>query len=97
MIIVNDYRPISQTWGQFNSGIDGQFEIAYLKKNGIDKFGIEVCYTIKLSPQINLPFNFLIQKYFFHDKTTWTIYHSDWKFRVGTQEQVFRAPTHGKR
>jgi len=35
--------------------------------NEIDKFGIgiEVCYKNKLNPQINLPFNFLIQKYFF--------------------------------
>ena len=45
-------------------------KIDYLKKNGIgiDKFwiGIKVSYK-KFNPQINLPFNFLIQKYFFHD------------------------------
>ena len=29
---------------------------------------------IKLNPQINLPFNFLIQKYFFHDIPTWIFY-----------------------
>jgi len=36
-----------QTWDQFNSGI----VIAYLKKNGIHKFGmgIEVCYK-KIKP-----------------------------------------------
>jgi len=27
--------------------------------------------TKKLNPQINLPFHFLIQKYFFHDDPTW--------------------------
>jgi len=35
--------------------------------------------TKKLNPQINLPFNFLIQKYFFHDNHTWNINYS----RVG--------------
>ena len=57
---------------------------AYLK-NGIriDKFGIEVCYK-KLNPQINLTFNFLVQKYFFHDNPTWNINYS---------EQVFQADT----
>jgi len=38
---------VNQTWGPFNSGIDGQFRNwNYLfKKNGIDQFGIliEVC------------------------------------------------------
>jgi len=42
------------------------------KKNGIDKIGIEVSYQ-KLNPQINLPFNFLIQKYLFHDNPAWNI------------------------
>jgi len=50
--------------------------IAHLEeeKNGIriDKFGIDVCYK-KFNPQNNLPFNFLIQKYFFHDNPTWNI------------------------
>jgi len=27
----------------------------------------------KVYPQINLPFSFLIQKYFFHDNPTWNI------------------------
>jgi len=41
----------------------------------IDKvgIGIEVCYKNKLNPQINLLFNFLIQKYFSHDNLTWII------------------------
>ena len=25
----------------------------------------------KFNPQINLPFNYFIQKYFFHDNPTW--------------------------
>jgi len=40
------------------------------------KIGIEVCYK-KLIPQINLPFNFFIQKYFFHDNPTWNINYSE--------------------
>ena len=53
--------------------------------------------TEKLNPQINLPFNLLIQKYFFHDNPTW-----EYKlFGVGIQsrytEQVFGVPTHGKK
>jgi hypothetical protein len=32
---------------------------------------------IKLNPQINLPFNFVIQKYFFHDNPTWNINYSE--------------------
>ena len=35
---------------------------------------------IKLNPQINLPFNFLIQKYFFHDNPTWNINYSEYVF-----------------
>jgi len=46
--------------------------------NGIDKFriGIEVCYK-KLNPQINLAFNFLIKKYFFHNNLTCNINYSE--------------------
>ena len=29
------------------------------------------------NPQINLPFNFLIQKYFVHENPTWNINYSD--------------------
>jgi len=40
----------SQTWGQFNAEIDGQFQFqkCLFKKNGIgiDKFGIEVYYKV---------------------------------------------------
>ena len=54
-----------QTSGKFNS------RIAYLKKYMELKFA-----TKKLSPQINLPFNFLIQKYFFHDNPTLNINYS---------------------
>ena len=49
-----------QTWGQFNSGIDGQLQI-----------------PPKLEPQVNLPFNFAIHKYFFHDNPTWKINYSE--------------------
>ena len=34
--------------------------------------------TKNLNPQINLPFNFLIQKYFFHDNPTWNINYSEY-------------------
>ena len=38
------------------------------KRTGIDKFWIETEVSYKLyNAQINFPFNFLIQKYFFHD------------------------------
>jgi len=37
---------------------------------------------IKLNPQINLPFNILIQKYFLHDIPTWNINY--FVFQVGT-------------
>jgi len=64
---------LDQTSGQFNSGI------AYFKNGSgteIDKIGIEVCYK-KFNPQINLPFSFLIQKYFFHDNPIWNINYSE--------------------
>jgi len=70
------------TWGQFNCGIgtDGQFQFwnCLFKKIRIDKFliGIEVSYN-KLNPHINLPFNYFIQKYFFHDNPTWNINYSE--------------------
>jgi len=54
-----------------NSGIG----IDYFKKViGIGKFwiGIEVSYKT-FNWQINLPFNFFIQKYFFHNNPTWNI------------------------
>jgi len=36
--------------------------------------------TKKFIPQINLPFPFLIQKYFFRDNPTWNINNSEWVF-----------------
>ena len=45
----------------------------------------------KLNPQINLPFNLLIQKYFFHDDPTWNINY--FVFQVGTRS----ISTHGKK
>ena len=60
----------------FNSriGIDEQFQnwnCLFINNGiGIDKIGIEVCYKRILNPQISLPFNSLIQKYFFHDNPT---------------------------
>jgi len=46
-----------------NSGIG----IDYLKK-----MELELQFPTK-NPQINLPFNFLIQKYFFYDNPSWNI------------------------
>ena len=37
---------------------------------------------IKFNPQINLPFNFLIQKYFFHGNPTWNINYSSYLLMV---------------
>ena len=43
--------------------------------------------TKKLNPQINLSFNFLIQKYFFHDNPTWNINYSEEVFQVDTRSR----------
>jgi len=40
---------------------------------------------IKLNPEISLPFNFLIQKYFFHDSSAWIVNYSEYVFQVGTR------------
>ena len=40
--------------------------------------GIDYKFKKSLNPQINLPFNFLIQKYFFHDNPTWNINYSEY-------------------
>jgi len=54
--------------------LNSNSEIDYLKKNVIDKFWIEIEVSYKkFNPQINLPFYFLIQKYFFHDNPTQNI------------------------
>jgi len=43
---------------------------------GMDKY-LKLKFAIKqFNPQINLSFNFLIQKYFFHDNPTWNINYS---------------------
>jgi len=44
---------------------------------------------IKVNPQINLPFNFLIQKYFFHDNPTWNTSYSEYVFQVGTHGKKY--------
>jgi len=55
-----------------------ELELIILKENGIDKLELELKFpTKKCYPQINLPFNCLIQKYFFHDNTTWNINYSE--------------------
>jgi len=37
-------------------------------------FELELNFLQKqLNPKINLPFNYLLQKYFFHDNPTWNI------------------------
>ena len=43
---------------------------------------------IKLNPQINLPLNFLTQKYFFHDNLTWNINYWEFVFQVGTKLEL---------
>ena len=46
---------------------------------------LELKFPIKkLNPQINLPFNFLVQKYCFHDNS-WIINYSEKVFQVGTR------------
>ena len=76
-IRTSDY--LNQIWGQFNSRIG----IDYLRKNliVIDKFGIGLPYK----EFTNLPINFLIPKYFFHDNPSWNINYSKWVFQVGTR------------
>ena len=37
---------------------------------------------IKLNPEINLPFNFVIQKYFFYDNPTWNINYLEYLLMV---------------
>ena len=57
-----------QTWDQFNSAI---LELLIFLKMEL-KFA-----TKTYNPQIYLLFNFLIQKYFFHDNSTWNINYSE--------------------
>ena len=73
---------MKQTWDQFNSGIaiDGQLQFKnwnWLFKK-IELIDLELKFPTKqINPQINLPFNFLMQKYFFHDNPTWNINYSE--------------------
>ena len=59
-----------------NSGIG----IDYLKKMDLELINFELEFPTKkkLNPQINLPFNFLIQKHFFHDNPTRNINYSEY-------------------
>ena len=58
---------ISELKLMVNSGID------YLKKMELELINLELELNLLqriLNPSINLPFNFLIRKYFFHDNPT---------------------------
>jgi len=67
-----------QTWHQFNWIPDlevvdnSNLGIAYLKKKmELELINLELKFaTKKFNPQISLPLNLLIQKYFFHDNPT---------------------------
>jgi len=61
--------------------IDHQFRCwnCLFKKMELEliNFELELKFPTKqLNPQNNLPFNFLIQEYFFHDNPTWNINYS---------------------
>ena len=58
--------------------IDGQFLnwSCLFKKMELELINLELelkFATETFNPQINFPFNFLIQKYFFHENSTWNI------------------------
>jgi len=56
---------------------NSNYGIAYLKKMELINF--ELKFAIKtINPEINLPFNFLIQKHFFHANPTWNINYSEY-------------------
>jgi hypothetical protein len=57
-----------------------ELELIFLNKMELELkiFELELKFpTIKLNPQINLPLYFLIEKYFFHDNSTWNINYSE--------------------
>jgi len=56
----------SKTWSQFN------WNCLFKKKKELELKNLELKFPEKDS-QINLPFNFLIQKYFFRDNPAWNI------------------------
>jgi len=65
--------------------VNSNSRIAHLKKMELINFELKLKFpTKKLNSQINLPFNFLIQIYFFHDNPTWNINYSEYVFQVGT-------------
>jgi len=71
---------MSRYGGHFNHVIDGNSKIgiAYLKKKELEWINLKLKFaTNKSNPQINLLFNFLIQKYFFYNNPTWNINYSD--------------------
>ena len=58
--------------------VNSNFGIDYwnLKRMELINFELELKFpTKKWNPHINLPFNVLIQKYFFHDSPTWSMYY----------------------
>ena len=75
-MIVCQVNSIPELMGNFNSGI------AYLKKMELELINLELKFATKQNPQINLPFNFLIQKYFFHDNPTWNVNYLELVFQV---------------
>ena len=54
-----------------------ELELIILKKVEFELINLELEFPTKKLIQINLPFNFLIQKYFFHDNPTWNINYSE--------------------
>jgi len=82
-----------QTWGS----IQIQNWNWLFKKIELVFINLELDFPItKFNPQINLLFNFLIQKYFFHNNPTWNINYSEYAIQVGTRV-VLGVPTHGKK
>jgi len=78
----HEVNSIPELMANSNSGIG----IYYLKKMELINLELGLKFpTNKLNPQNNLPFNFLIQKYFFRDNPTWNINYSEYVFQVGTR------------
>ena len=80
-----DFRSgTEQTWGvnsipELELMINSEIGIAYLKRMESKLINLELGLkfaTKQLNPQSNLPFNFLIQKYFFQNNPTWNINYS---------------------
>ena len=72
--------------GNSNFGI----RIAYFKKMEFELINLEFKLkfaTKKLNSQINLPFHFNSEFFFFHDNPTWNINNSKYVFQVGTRSR----------